>query len=166
MPRLPSVSAPLKAPLIGIVSDTHGRFPEALAAAFRDADLILHAGDIDRPEVLDRLRRLAPVVCVRGNMDQGSWARPLPNLEIVAIGGLELGLLHDLSHLDLTPEAAGLAAIIAGHSHRPEITHRGGVLYLNPGSAAYPRGGGPPTAALLRIQGGLLQPRIINLPPD
>ena len=116
MPRPRSATVPLEAKLIGVVSDTHGRFPEALAAEFRDVDLILHAGDVDRPEVLERLRRLAPVICVRGNMDQGPWAGHLPSLEIVAVGGLELGLLHDLTRLDLTPDAQARMIITDGRS--------------------------------------------------
>jgi putative phosphoesterase len=122
-------------PRIGVISDTHGLLrPEALRA-LAGADLIVHAGDVGGPEVLEALRAVAPVVAVRGNNDRGPWAIALAATEVVETGGRSVYVLHDLKELDLDPRAAGFAAVIAGHSHQPRIERRDGVLYLNPGSA-------------------------------
>ena len=122
-------------PRIGVISDTHGLVrPEALRA-LAGADLIVHAGDVGGPEVLDALRAVAPLVAVRGNNDRGGWASALAETEVVESGGRSLYVLHDLKTLDLDPRAAGFDAVIAGHSHQPRIERRDGVLYVNPGSA-------------------------------
>ncbi|HEV8714953.1 MAG TPA: metallophosphoesterase family protein [Candidatus Binatia bacterium] len=137
--------------LVGIISDTHGLLrPEALAA-LRGCHVIAHAGDIGTPAVLAGLRQLAPVVAIRGNNDKGAWASTLPETIIVAAGGVSLYVLHDLNDLDLDPAAAGFRVVIAGHSHRPRIENRQGVLFVNPGSAGPRRFRLPVAVARLRI---------------
>ena len=148
---------------VGVISDTHGLLrPEALAA-LAGSDLIVHAGDVGAPEVLDALRRIAPVFAVRGNNDRGSWAAALPATEVVEVDGLLLYVLHDVHELDLDPAAAGFCAVIAGHSHQPRAETRGGVLYLNPGSAGPRRFTLPIALARLDIADGVLTPRIVEL---
>ena len=149
---------------MGVISDTHGILrPEAIEA-LRDSDLIVHAGDVGNPEVLERLRAIAPTIAVRGNVDKGAWARVLPLSEVVEIGELQLYVLHDLSELDLDPKTAELAAVISGHSHRPNAEVRKGVLFLNPGSAGPRRFALPVAVAKLRILGTSLSHELIELP--
>jgi uncharacterized protein len=149
---------------VGVISDTHGLArPEALAA-LQGSDLIVHAGDVGAAEVLERLRAIAPTTAVRGNVDTGAWARTLPTTEVVHAGELSLYVLHVLSELDLDPKAAGFAAVISGHSHRPVAEVRDGVLYLNPGSAGPRRFRLPLAVARLQIAGKQLSHELIQLP--
>jgi len=149
---------------IGVISDTHGLVrPEALEA-LRGSELIVHAGDIGGLEVLDALRVLAPVVAVRGNNDRDGWGRTLRETEVVEVGDVHLYVLHDLHGLDLDPAAAGFRAVISGHSHRPLVEERKGVLYLNPGSAGPRRFTLPIAVARLRVTGSSLSAEIIELP--
>jgi putative phosphoesterase len=149
--------------LVGVISDTHGLLrPEAIAA-LEGSDLIVHAGDIGSPDVLDRLGALAPVRVVRGNVDTQSWALRLPETKVVEAGALRLWLLHDISELDFDPVAAGFAAVIFGHSHKPSAETRGGVLYFNPGSAGPRRFKLPTTIGRLRIAAGSIRPEIVAL---
>lgn len=151
---------------IGVISDTHGLLrPEALAA-LRGSELILHAGDIGSPEVLRALEALAPVVAVRGNNDTDGWAEAVPERQTVDTAGQRLLLLHDLKTLGLDPAAQGLQAVITGHSHKPNVEHRDGVLYLNPGSAGPRRFKLPVTLARLRLARGRLQAEILDLVPS
>ena len=118
--------------IVGVISDTHGLVrPEALAA-LAGVEHIVHAGDIGGDAVLDALRAIAPVTAVRGNNDHGS---PLPETQMIELGGRTFYVLHDLNELDLDPRAAGVDVVVAGHSHKPLHEVRGGVCYLNPGSA-------------------------------
>jgi uncharacterized protein len=120
---------------IGVISDTHGLLrPEALAA-LRGADVIVHAGDIGSPDVLKALSTVAPVTAVRGNNDRGPWANKLPETAVVEIGRVRLYVLHDVKELALDPRARGFAAVVSGHSHKPNAEERDGVLFFNPGSA-------------------------------
>lgn len=121
--------------LIGVISDTHGLLRPQAVEALRGCEQIIHAGDVGRPEVLDELRRIAPVLAVRGNVDNGPWAAKLPPSEVVQIDDCLIYVLHILEDLDLDPPAAGFRAVIVGHSHQPKIATRQGVLYVNPGSA-------------------------------
>ncbi|MDJ0864673.1 MAG: metallophosphoesterase family protein [Myxococcota bacterium] len=148
---------------IGVISDTHGLVrPEALDA-LRGCSHILHAGDVGRREVLEALRALAPVTAVRGNVDRGAWADALPTTEVAEIGPLALYLLHDLAELDLDPAAAGFAAVVSGHSHRPRAEVREGVLFLNPGSAGPRRFTLPIAVARIEVAGRRLVPELIEL---
>lgn len=149
--------------LVGVISDTHGLLRPEAVAALRGSALIVHAGDIGAPEVLEDLRGIAPVAAVRGNNDRGRWAASLPETEVVDVGGVSLYVLHDLHDLDLDPAAAGFRAVIAGHSHRPRIETRNTVLYLNPGSAGPRRFTLPIAIARLHVRGDRLDAEIIEL---
>ena len=120
---------------IGLISDTHGLLREEALHALQDSDLILHAGDVGDPGILESLRCIAPVVAVRGNVDTEPWADSLPATEMVSASGVIVYLLHDVHSLDLAPQAAGFAIVLSGHSHKPKQERRNGVLYINPGSA-------------------------------
>ena len=146
-----------------MISDTHGLVRPQALAALAGAELIIHAGDVGAPEVLAALRRLAPVVAVRGNNDRGAWARKLPAAATVEVGGLKLHVLHILRELALDPAAAGVRAVISGHSHRPSTEERGGVLYLNPGRAGPRRFRLPVSVALLAVRGGGCEARLVGL---
>ena len=146
----------------GIISDTHGRLIRGVAKTFEGVDLIIHAGDIGNSAVLEDLRGIAPVHAVRGNMD-GGWAFGLPATQIVEIGEVLLYVLHDLNKMDLDPAAAGLSAVINGHTHKAAIAWRDGVLFLNPGSAGPFSSSG--TVALLHIKGISLEPQLVKLKP-
>lgn len=148
---------------IGVVSDTHGLLRPQALAALRDCELIIHAGDVGNPDVLDALRQNAPVVAVRGNVDHGAWASELPEREMVQVGDRRLYVLHNLEELDVDPVTAGFHAIIAGHTHRPKIETQQGVLYFNPGSAGPRRFGLPISVGRLRLHGGTLRGEIIDL---
>jgi putative phosphoesterase len=148
---------------IGVISDTHGLLrPEAIDA-LRGSELIVHAGDVGKPEVFERLRAIAPTIAVRGNVDTGSWAAALPEAEVVEVGPVHLYVLHDLATLDLDPKAAGFAAVIFGHSHRPGAELGNDVLYLNPGSAGPRRFSLPITVARLRVEGDRVSHEIVDL---
>lgn len=151
---------------IGVLSDTHGLLrPEALHA-LREVDHILHLGDVGKPEILDTLRAIAPVTAIRGNIDRSGPCSRLPATEAVELGGHLLYLVHALEDLDLNPTAAGMGAILFGHSHKPSIETRQGVLYLNPGSAGPRRFSLPITLARLRIAPEGLHARIVPLLAD
>ena len=149
--------------VIGVISDTHGLMrPEALAA-LQGSDLIIHAGDVGSPDVLDALRAVAPTFAVRGNVDAGAWAASLPATELVEAGEILIHVLHDVSELDLDPGDAGFAAVIFGHSHQPLIERRNSVLFLNPGSAGPRRFKLPIAVARIEVSGRELHPAIIEL---
>jgi len=149
---------------VGVISDTHGVLRPEAVAALQGSDLILHAGDVGPASILDQLRAIAPTTAVRGNVDTAVWATALPVSDVISVGGLELYMLHDRGDLDLDPAAAGFAAVIFGHSHRPGAELRNGVLYLNPGSAGPRRFTLPVTVARLTIDDGRLAHEIIELP--
>ena len=149
--------------IVGVISDTHGLVrPEALDA-LRGSDLIVHAGDVGAPAVLEALRELAPVTAVRGNNDRGEWAAGLAESEAVEVAGRWLFVLHDLHELDLDPAAGGFAAVIAGHSHKPKIEEKKGVLFVNPGSAGPRRFSLPIAVARLHIGRGGIQAETVLL---
>jgi hypothetical protein len=149
--------------IVGIISDTHGLIrPEAIEA-LHGSDLIIHAGDLGKPEVIAALRAVAPTFVVRGNIDKGGWADALPVTELVEVGELRFFVLHDISQLDLDPAAAGFAAVVFGHSHAPSIETRNGVLFLNPGSAGPRRFNLPVALARVRVSGREVRPQIVEL---
>ena len=148
---------------LGVISDTHSLLrPEALEA-LRGSDRILHAGDIGAHEILEALAKIAPVTAVRGNVDTASWARTLPETEIVEVGGVSIYVLHDLGQLDLKPEAAGFRVVVYGHSHQPKMEEKNGVLYFNPGSAGPRRFSLPVSVGRLTITAGKVQAQLMEL---
>jgi hypothetical protein len=149
--------------LIGVISDTHGLLRDEAGAVLRGSDHIIHAGDVGNPEILDQLRTIAPVTVVRGNIDKGAWAPRLAETEVVELAGASIYVLHDLSQLDLKPEAAGFAAVIYGHSHVPKQEMRGTVLYFNPGSAGPRRFKLPITVGRLVLDAGRLRGEIVEI---
>jgi len=149
--------------VVGVISDTHGLLrPEALDV-LRGSDMIIHAGDVGKPEVIARLGEVAPVHVVCGNIDQGSWAAALPMTELVEVGDHRFFVLHDIAQLDVDPVAAGFAAVVFGHSHRPSIETRNGVLFLNPGSAGPRRFKLPITVARVKTSGQHIRADIVDL---
>jgi putative phosphoesterase len=115
-----------------LISDTHGLLRPEAVRALAGSDLIIHAGDVGAPEILDALRTVAPVVAVRGNVDTAAWAAGLPATAVAEAGGTLIYVLHDLNELDLDPAAAGFGVVVSGHSHKPASPERGGVLFVNP----------------------------------
>jgi hypothetical protein len=140
-----------KATRIGLISDTHGLLREEAMEALRGSELILHAGDVGKPEILEELRKIAPVVAVRGNVDTAPWAQALPETAVAEAGSVLIYVLHDVNALDLNPAAAGFHIVVSGHSHKPGKPERDGVLYINPGSAGPRRFQLPVTVAVLRL---------------
>jgi len=139
---------------IGLISDTHGLLrPEALQA-LAGVEHIIHAGDIGTPDVIETLRNIAPVNAVRGNNDKGAWAAEFPPWIALELGGVGIHVLHDVNELDVDPAAAGFRVIIAGHSHKPQVTEREGILFVNPGSAGPRRFSLPVTVGYLTVTGG------------
>jgi uncharacterized protein len=151
---------------VGVISDTHGLVRDEALAVLRGSDVILHAGDIGSPEVLTALQRIAPTEAVRGNNDRGEWGRSLPLTQVVEIGRHLVYLLHDIADLDIDPAAAGFAAVIYGHSHKPLIEEREGVLYLNPGSAGPRRFKLPVAVARIRVSEKGLRAELVELSLD
>lgn len=148
---------------LGVISDTHGLLRAEAVEALRGVDRILHAGDVGKAEILDALAQTAPVTAVRGNIDNESWARALPDTEVVEIGGVSIYMLHDLSQLDLKPEAAGIDAVIYGHSHQPKMEMRKGILYFNPGSAGPRRFRLPVSVGKLHVENGKISAELVEL---
>jgi len=148
---------------IGIISDTHGLVSQRVVKSFKDVDLIVHAGDVGKPEVLETLQAIARVYPVRGNVDSGKWTDKLPFTEVVKVGQVYLYVLHDVDALDLDPVAAGFNVVISGHSHVPKLEERNGVLFLNPGSAGPRRFKYPVSIAFLYINGASIDAEIVKL---
>jgi putative phosphoesterase len=161
------LSPNLKSPdwhLVGVVSDTHGLVRPEVLKALKGTELIVHAGDIGMVDVLNAFRTVAPVVAVRGNVDKGRWARTLHETEVVEIDDTVLYVIHDLSELDLDPVAAGFSVVISGHSHRPSLEKRNGVLYVNPGSAGVCRFTFPVSVALIHIRKRAVEAQLVKIP--
>ena len=148
---------------IGVISDTHGLLrPEAINE-LAGADHILHAGDVGNPAILHRLREIAPLTAIRGNVDVAGVCGELQATEAVQLGGCLFYLVHSLQDLDINPSAAGVSIVVYGHSHRPEILERDGIVYLNPGSAGPRRFDLPVTLAKVTVVGGAVQAQIVAL---
>jgi putative phosphoesterase len=148
---------------IGVISDTHGYLDARVFDAFVGTELIIHAGDIGKPKILDALAAVAPVRAVRGNTDYGPWAADLPSTAFVALNGMRLYVLHDIQQLDLEPQAAGIRVVISGHTHRASLEKKNNVVFLNPGSAVEPRDSNSPTVAILTARGETLDACFIEL---
>ena len=139
--------------IIGVISDTHGLLRPEAVTALHGVEMILHAGDIGKPEILDELNKIAPVTAVRGNNDTGDWARDIPDRQHLEINGVSIYMLHDLKEFNSADEAIDADVLIFGHSHKPMIEERDGVVHLNPGSAGPRRFRLPVTVALLNVEG-------------
>jgi uncharacterized protein len=148
---------------IGIISDTHGLLRVEAIKHLAGTDHIIHAGDIGAPEVIDGLRRIAPTTAIRGNIDAGEWAKDYPDTELIALGGRVLYVLHNLKGIELDPAAAGIDVVVSGHSHRPNIVTKNGVLYVNPGSAGPRRFKLPIALAFLTLSDRTILPRILEI---
>jgi putative phosphoesterase len=148
---------------VGVISDTHGLLRPEAVAALAGSDVIVHAGDIGAPQVLEDLRRIAPVTAVRGNMDQGAWALSLPDSAVLELGQARLYVTHSLELAVVDPQAEGFAAVITGHSHRPRSERRQGVLFFNPGSAGPQRFRLPVAVGRLLITGGRVRGELMEI---
>jgi uncharacterized protein len=148
---------------IGLISDTHGLLRDEALSALKGSDLIIHAGDVGKPEILDSLKALAPLVAVRGNIDYGNWAEALPPTAVAETPSAVFYVLHDLQQLDLNPNAAGFRIVVSGHTHKPGYSQRGGVLYVNPGSSGPRRFDLPVTIARLDLRHKPWKPEFVDL---
>lgn len=149
---------------IGLISDTHGLLRPEAVAFLHGCDHIIHGGDIGKPGVLDELRAIAPLTAVRGNVDHGPWAEAVAHTELVQIGGVFIHVLHDLGELDIEPVAAGVQVVVSGHSHKPAVTHRDAVIFVNPGSAGPRRFSLPISAGELLVdENGGVSARTVEL---
>ena len=148
---------------IGIISDTHGLLRPEAVEMLRGSEHIIHAGDIGAPEIIPELWKIAPVTAIRGNVDTQAWARSFAETEVVELGGLDIYILHDANAIDLNPKAAGFAAVISGHSHKPKQEMKDGVLYFNPGSAGPKRFNLPISVGKLEIVDGKLSAEVLLL---
>ena len=148
---------------LGLISDTHGLLRDEALDALQGCDLIIHAGDIGSPSVIDGLGAIANVVAVRGNMDRDEIAGKCPLTEIIQLNEVLLYVIHDIGRLDIDPKASGIEAVIFGHSHQPIIQKQKGILYVNPGSAGPRRFKLPVSVGKLHIKGNKLDAEIIKL---
>jgi putative phosphoesterase len=151
---------------IGIISDTHGLLRREAIEQLTGADHIIHAGDIGAAEVIDGLRKIAPTTAVKGNVDRGEWAKNYPETERVTLAGRAFYVVHNLKEITLDPAASGFDVVISGHSHRPKIETKNGIVYLNPGSAGPRRFKLPVAVATLAISGCLILPRLVEIAPS
>lgn len=149
--------------IVGVISDTHGLLRPQALTALEGSHLIIHAGDVGSPDILARLRMVAPTIAVRGNVDTSPWGRTLAEVEVIEAAGRSIYMLHDIGTLDLDPKAGGFAAVVYGHSHRPGAQERDGVLYLNPGSAGPRRFTLPISLARLTIADGVLSHEFVTI---
>ena len=148
---------------IGVISDTHGLLRPEAEQCLAGVEHIIHAGDIGRPEVIAGLRRIAPVIAIKGNVDTADWAARYPATRTVKLGGRAIYILHDVHQLKLDPASRGIDVVISGHSHRPGIETVDGVLYLNPGSAGPRRFGLPISLATIELSRNGIRPVIHDL---
>lgn len=150
-------------PRVGIISDTHGLLRPEAAAFLRGSDFIVHAGDIGDADILKELNALAPVTAVRGNNDKGPWAKAIAESQVLQVGNVFICVIHDVADLDLDPIAAGFQVVVSGHSHKPAVQTRNGVLYVNPGSAGPRRFRLPIAVAALDIAGVSIKAKVVEL---
>lgn len=146
--------------IVGVISDTHGLVRPEARKALEGSHLIIHGGDIGKPEVLEALAKIAPVVAVRGNNDRGEWAEAIPETQVVQVGEIRLFVIHAVKELKTHPLPPDIQGVISGHSHRPALTLKEGILFLNPGAAGPRRFGLPVTVARLYVEGTSLEAEI------
>lgn len=148
---------------IGLISDTHGLLRPEAKAFLSGSDVIIHAGDIGGPDILAELNTIAPVRAVRGNNDSGAWADALNDTELLRLGGVDIYAIHDLARLGIEPSASGIRAVVSGHSHKPGVEERGGVLFVNPGSAGPRRFKLPIAIGEIMVRDATLSARTVEL---
>jgi hypothetical protein len=148
---------------VGVVSDTHGLFRPEVRAFLAGCDYIIHGGDVGRPQILEELALMAPLISVRGNNDTEPWAARLRETELIRVGNIFVYVIHNLAELDIDPAAAGVRVVISGHSHKPMIEERDGILYVNPGSCGPRRFKLPISAGDITVSGSAVRARIVNL---
>ena len=148
---------------VGHISDTHGLLRSEAKAFLKGSDHIVHGGDICDPRILDELAALAPLTAVRGNNDRGLWAEQLRDTELLQVGEVFVYAIHDLAQLDIEPNAAGVHVVVSGHSHKPLVERRNGVLYVNPGSSGPRRFKLPIAVGELLIEGRSVSARIVEI---
>ena len=148
---------------IGAISDTHGLLRPEAVDFLRGCEHIVHGGDIGNANVLAQLAALAPLTAVRGNNDTGKWAEGIPETALVEVAGVRIYVIHDLALIDVDPAAMGVQVVVSGHSHRPKVERRGGVLYLNPGSAGPRRFRLPVAVGEVVVRGGEVEGRVVEL---
>ena len=156
-------SLPRTANLIGLISDTHGLIRPQALAALKGVDLIIHAGDIGKPEVVAALKMIAPLVAIKGNVDKGGWTKPLPETKELKIGDVWVFVIHNVNELNFNPAGRGFQVVISGHSHKPLIVRRDGVLFVNPGSAGPRRFKLPVALGKLRLDGRDVTAELVEL---
>jgi len=148
---------------IGLISDTHGVLRREAVAFLRGSDFIVHAGDIGHAGVLEELASIAPVTAVRGNNDKGPWAETVQETEVLQIDQILIYVVHNIAELDVDPVAAGFQVVVSGHSHKPTVEERDGVLYVNPGSSGPRRFKLPVALAELMVNGNSARARVVEL---
>jgi uncharacterized protein len=148
---------------VGLLSDTHGLLRAEARAFLTGCDYIIHGGDVGAAAILEDLEALAPLIAVKGNNDDGLWADDLRETELIRLGGVFVYVIHDLSQLDVDPTALGIRAVICGHSHKPLIDERAGILYINPGSCGPKRFKLPVSIGELLVEGSNVRARIVEL---
>jgi putative phosphoesterase len=149
--------------VIGLISDTHGLIRPQALEALEGVELIVHAGDIGKPEVVAALKAISPVCVIKGNNDTGAWAKPLPETQLIKTGEASLFIIHNVKELDCDPVSRGFEVVISGHSHKPSVARRDGVLFVNPGSAGPRRFKLPVAVGKLFIKGSQVTAEIIEL---
>lgn len=158
--------APRNAKKIGLISDTHGLLRPEAVAALRGSELILHAGDVGKREILEELRKIAPIVAIRGNVDTAPWCSVLNETELVETEAVTFYLIHNVNDLTLKPAATGIHVVLFGHTHQPTQYEKAGVLYINPGSAGPRRFNLPISLASLDLSAKPLSAEFITLQPS
>jgi hypothetical protein len=148
---------------IGVISDTHGLLRHEAVEALAGSELIIHAGDVGDPDILETLEAIAPVRVVRGNVDRESWTQRFPMTDLIKVGSCSIYVVHDLCTMDIDASAADIDMVIFGHSHQPSIEQQHGVWLLNPGSAGPRRFDYPVSMAKVEVQGNQLQAEIVEL---
>jgi putative phosphoesterase len=148
---------------VGIISDTHGVLRPEARAFLTGCDYIIHGGDIGRPEILEELAVMAPLISVRGNNDTEPWAARLRETELIRVGNIFVYVIHNLAELDIDPAAAGVRVVVCGHSHKPIVEERDGILYVNPGSCGPRRFKLPISAGEITVSGSAVRGRLVNL---
>lgn len=150
--------------IIGVISDTHNLLRAEALEALAGSDVIIHAGDICNRHILETLELIAPIVAVRGNNDSGAWAEAIREVATIKIGTVSIFVIHDLKQIKIDPAASGFNVVVSGHSHKPSVQNRNGVIYLNPGSAGRRRFKLPVSVARLKVNSAAAEAEIIVLP--